>query len=357
MRISHFFIDRPIFASVVAIVFVILGGVAFTRLPIAQYPEISPPTINVTGQYPGASAAGRRRDGGDADRAADQRRREHALHVLELDRRRPLLDRRHLRHRHQSRHRPGAGAEPRRHRAAAPAGRRAHHRRHRQQGLARPDDGRASAVARQFARPAVRLQLRHARDHRRAHPRRRRRLDHRVRQPRLRHARLARSRPAAVARPDRGRRGHRAAGPERPGRLRRARTSRRWTSPAPSRSRCRRKGGSPIPEEFGNIVVKQTANAVVRLKDVGRVELAAQDYSTNSYLDTSPAVAIGIFQRPGSNALATADRIEQTMADLSKRFPPGHEIRHRLQSDPVHLSSRSTRCARPSSRRSSSSCW
>ncbi len=56
MRISHFFIDRPIFASVVAIVFVILGGVSFARLPVAQYPEIAPPTINVTGQYPGASA-------------------------------------------------------------------------------------------------------------------------------------------------------------------------------------------------------------------------------------------------------------------------------------------------------------
>ena len=56
MRISHFFIDRPIFASVVSIVFVILGGVAFFRLPVAQYPEIAPPTITVSGQYPGASA-------------------------------------------------------------------------------------------------------------------------------------------------------------------------------------------------------------------------------------------------------------------------------------------------------------
>src|ERR687890_498495 len=56
MRISHFFIDRPIFASVVSIIFIILGGVAFLRLPVAQYPEIAPPVINVTGQYPGASA-------------------------------------------------------------------------------------------------------------------------------------------------------------------------------------------------------------------------------------------------------------------------------------------------------------
>src|ERR671917_1250025 len=56
MRISHFFIDRPIFAAVIAVVFVIVGGVSFFRLPVAQYPEIAPPTINVTGQYPGASA-------------------------------------------------------------------------------------------------------------------------------------------------------------------------------------------------------------------------------------------------------------------------------------------------------------
>src|SRR6201987_6159234 len=56
MRISHFFMDRPIFASVISIIIVILGGVAFFRLPVAQYPEIAPPTITVSGQYPGASA-------------------------------------------------------------------------------------------------------------------------------------------------------------------------------------------------------------------------------------------------------------------------------------------------------------
>src|SRR6266496_2314627 len=56
MRISRFFIDRPIFAAVVSLVFVILGVVSFGRLPVAQYPEIAPPVINVTGQYPGASA-------------------------------------------------------------------------------------------------------------------------------------------------------------------------------------------------------------------------------------------------------------------------------------------------------------
>ncbi|HZD29094.1 MAG TPA: efflux RND transporter permease subunit, partial [Xanthobacteraceae bacterium] len=56
MRISHFFIDRPIFAAVVSIVFLIVGAVSYSRLPVTQYPEIAPPTINVSGQYPGANA-------------------------------------------------------------------------------------------------------------------------------------------------------------------------------------------------------------------------------------------------------------------------------------------------------------
>src|SRR5436309_5043936 len=53
---AHFFIDRPIFATVLSIVFVIVGGVALTQLPIAQYPEVAPPTISVTATYPGANA-------------------------------------------------------------------------------------------------------------------------------------------------------------------------------------------------------------------------------------------------------------------------------------------------------------
>jgi multidrug efflux pump len=54
--IAHFFIDRPIFASVLSIVLVLAGVLAFRNLPVAQYPEITPPTINVTATWPGASA-------------------------------------------------------------------------------------------------------------------------------------------------------------------------------------------------------------------------------------------------------------------------------------------------------------
>src|SRR6201992_2090347 len=56
MKLSHFFIDRPVFAAVVAIIITLVGAVAYPTLPIAQYPDISPPTVNITATYPGASA-------------------------------------------------------------------------------------------------------------------------------------------------------------------------------------------------------------------------------------------------------------------------------------------------------------
>ncbi|MHC4817415.1 MAG: efflux RND transporter permease subunit, partial [Planctomycetota bacterium] len=54
--LSRFFIHRPIFASVISIVILIAGGVALLALPVAQFPDISPPTVNVSTSYPGANA-------------------------------------------------------------------------------------------------------------------------------------------------------------------------------------------------------------------------------------------------------------------------------------------------------------
>src|SRR5689334_19631526 len=53
---ARFFVDRPVFATVISVVIIIVGLVALMMLPIAQYPEIAPPTITVTASYPGASA-------------------------------------------------------------------------------------------------------------------------------------------------------------------------------------------------------------------------------------------------------------------------------------------------------------
>src|SRR5271163_3936201 len=54
--ISKFFIDRPIFATVISVVITLAGGVAVFSLPVAQYPDVSPPTVQVTAVYPGANA-------------------------------------------------------------------------------------------------------------------------------------------------------------------------------------------------------------------------------------------------------------------------------------------------------------
>src|SRR5262249_34660540 len=83
-------------------------------------------------------------------------------------------------------------------------------------------------------------------------------------------------------------------------------------------------GRPPSPQEFGNIVLRaETDGSVTRLRDVGRIELGAQDYTLNAYLDNKNATALAIFQRPGSNALATSDGVKAAMEGLKKTFPPG----------------------------------
>src|SRR5216683_2735024 len=56
MGFSHFFVDRPIFASVMSIIVTLVGYISFVALPISEFPEIAPPTVNVTATYAGASA-------------------------------------------------------------------------------------------------------------------------------------------------------------------------------------------------------------------------------------------------------------------------------------------------------------
>jgi hydrophobe/amphiphile efflux-1 (HAE1) family protein len=82
------------------------------------------------------------------------------------------------------------------------------------------------------------------------------------------------------------------------------------------------------PEQFSEIVVATDADGrVTRVRDIARVELGSQDYTSNAYLDNQVATAIGIFQRPGSNALATAKSVIATMDELAKSFPPGMAYR------------------------------
>jgi len=322
MRISHFFIDRPIFAAVVSIVFVIIGGVSFTRLPVAQYPEIAPPIINVSGQYPGASAdvvastvvtpIEQQINGVEnmiymsSNSTADGRFSIAVTFDLGTN-----LDVAQVQVQNRV-----AIAQPRLPvdvrnigvtvTKSSPDLMMVVH-------LYSPDKSRDSLFISNYATLAI--------------------TDTLTRVDGVGSITVFGSRDYSMRvwlDPDRLQTVGLTAGDvvlalqaqnvqvaggvlDQP--------------PMPKQGAfqfaVQTLGRLANPEEFANIVVKQAAGAVVRLKDVARIELAAQDYTSNSYLDRDPAVALAIFQRPGSNALATAKTIIATMDQLATRFPSG----------------------------------
>ena len=84
------------------------------------------------------------------------------------------------------------------------------------------------------------------------------------------------------------------------------------------------KGRLQTPEQFGDIVIRSTGpNGVLRLKDVARIELDAANYDANTTLLGQPVATVGIFLQSGANALAVATGVRKTMEELKKKFPPG----------------------------------
>ena len=334
MKISRFFIDRPIFASVLSIVFIILGGVSFIRLPIAQYPEIAPPIINVSGQYPGANAEvvattvvapiEEQINGVEnmlymsSNATADGRFSIAVTFDIGTN-----LDIAQV----QVQNRVGI-AQPR-----------------------LPPDVRNIGVTVTKSSPDLMMVV------------------HLFSPDQSRDALFISNYATleikdALTRVDGvgsitvfGSRDYAMRIWLDPGRLQALGMTANDVTQALQAQNIQVASGvlnqPPVekpgafqiavqtlgrlanPDEFANIVVKQTAGAVVRLKDVAQIQLAAQDYSSNSYLGRSPAVAIAIFQRPGSNALATADAIVKTMDGLSKRFPPG--VQHAIVYNPTEF--------------------
>jgi hydrophobe/amphiphile efflux-1 (HAE1) family protein len=334
MRISHFFIDRPIFAAVVSIVFVIVGGVSFSRLPIAQYPEIAPPIITVSGQYPGASA--------DVVAATVVTPMEQQINGVEnmlyvssnstADGRFTIsvtfdlgtnLDIAQVQVQNRV-----AIAEPRLPQDVRNIGvtvAKSSSDLMMVVHLYSPDKSRDTLFISNYATleivdPLTRIDglgsiiVFGSRDYSM-----RLWLD----PDRMQALGLTTNDVTAALQ---GQNVQVASGV--------------LNQPPVDNSKAfqvavQTLGRLTSAEEFGNIVVKTTPGAVVRLHDVARVELAALDYTTNSYLDRDPAIALGVFQRPGSNALATANTIRQTMEQLSKRFPPG--LKYTIIYDPTQF--------------------
>ena len=84
------------------------------------------------------------------------------------------------------------------------------------------------------------------------------------------------------------------------------------------------KGRLLTAEEFGNIVLRSSGpGGTLRLKDVARVELGAQSYDAVSYLDDEPGIPIGVFLQSGANALEVAQGVKAKLAELSANFPEG----------------------------------
>jgi hydrophobe/amphiphile efflux-1 (HAE1) family protein len=334
MRISHFFIDRPIFASVVSVIFVILGAVAFSRLPVAQYPEIAPPIINVTGQYPGASAdvvastvvapieqqingvenmlymsSNSTGDGRFAIAVTFDIGTNLDIAQVQVQNRVAIAQ-------------PRLPADVRNIGVtvtkASPDLMMVVH-------LVSPDKSRDSLFISNYATIEITDSLTRVdgvgsisvfggRDYSM-----RIWLD----PDRLQSVGMT---AGDVVTALQGQNVQVASGV--------------LDQPPVDKSGAfqvavQTLGRLANPDEFAGIIVKQTSNATVRLRDVARVELGALDYTTNSYLNLDPAVALAIFQRPGSNALATANAVRATVAQLSKRFPPG--VEYQIIYDPTQF--------------------
>src|SRR5580704_2471417 len=97
------------------------------------------------------------------------------------------------------------------------------------------------------------------------------------------------------------------------------------------------------PAQFGDIILRAapSGGAVVHLRDVARVELGALQYASSAFLDDKPTIVLGVFQEPGSNALQLQQHVQDKMLELSKRFPKG--IAYAMRYDTTRFVSASMR--------------
>ncbi|TSD83185.1 multidrug efflux RND transporter permease subunit [Mycobacterium sp. KBS0706] len=323
MRLTHFFIDRPIFATVLSVFATLVGLGALAILPVAQYPEIVPPTVQITTVYPGASAETVSRTvatpleqqingvenmlymgsqstgdgkltitvtfriGTDLNVAQmlTQNRVEDALPRLPEDVQR-------------------LGVQVRK---ATPNILLAVH-------LYSPDSSRDTLYMSNYATLHVKDAL--------------------ARLPGVGDVQFQGAREYAMRiwlDPDKVAARNLNAGEV----LAALRAQNLQVSagilnqpPVPSKQayqiNVQTLGRLSTPEQFADIVVKSDdAGRVTRIRDVGRVEIGAADYGSTSYMDRGPGLPLLIFAQPGANSLAVEEQVLATMQRLAQAFPPG----------------------------------
>ncbi len=332
MKFSHFMIDRPVFAVVIAVLITLLGAIAYPNLGAAQYPEIVPPTVNVTLTYPGASAET------IAETVADPLEEqingvEDMIYMssnstgdgnlqitvtfklgTDLDKAQELVQNRvttalpRLPTEVQS-----TGITVRK---SSPDILMAVH-------MYSPDGSLdqqyvANYVTLQVEQPLLRVpgvgdvSVRAARDYAiriwidpDKAAARNLTVDDIVTALRSHNVQIA---SGNIGAPPFGK------------------------SPSAYQLQVQAEGRLVTPQQFADIVVKRDAqNRITKVSDVARVELGAATYTTNAYLgfnkdgkpQTDPAAAIGVLQQPGTNALKAADGVIKEMKILRKSFPPG----------------------------------
>ncbi|MGQ0657158.1 MAG: efflux RND transporter permease subunit [Chromatiales bacterium] len=331
MRFSHFFIDRPIFAGVLSIVIVIVGAIALLELPVAQYPEIAPPTVTVRAVYPGANAKVvaetvatpiEQEVNGVENMLymSSQSTNDGSMNLTvtfklgtDLDAAQVLVQNR------------VALAEPR-----------------------LPEEVRRQGITVRKRSPDLTLVVNLVSP------------DGTYDQTYLSNYALLQVKDVLARLPGVG--DILVVGA-------RDYSMRVWLNPEQVAARgltasdvvaaLREQnvqvaagviGQPPVPEgtpfqftvstlgrlsseeEFANIVIKTGEEGeITRVRDVARVELGAKDYGTNMYVSGMPSVGLVVFQLPGSNALETKAAIANAMQDLGKRFPRG--LQHRIVYD------------------------
>lgn len=323
MKFTHFFIDRPIFAGVLSVLLLVAGSIAMLQLPIAEYPEVSPPTIVVTAQYPGANPQVVA-DTVSAPLEQEITGVEDMIYMNSLAQQDGTLQLTVV-------FKLGADID----RAQVQVQNRV------SQALPRlPDTVRALGVTARKSSPDLTMVVHLFSP------------DNRYDGLYLRNYALIQVRDPLARLPGAGDVRIFGSGDY---------AMRVWLDPQKLAARnltpgdviaaVREQnvqvaagsiGAAPMSntvdfqlainsqgrlsseEQFGDIIVKATPDGeVTQLRDVARLELGAGEYALRSLLDNKQAVAIPIFLQPGANALDLARDVRATMAELKKRFPEG----------------------------------